>query len=286
MTANPDINRLSLEERLRRLETRLPAPGLGGTADFLLNPKIIDECKDNAVTDVDTGLVFKFTIDNFYDLNARASSGYNPGKCFNNLELRGAVFLPRVNGTLWGPTGVMHRAYIKNSLGNIPQPIDSNREYNAIADINIDAGVFLSEVAPFFPSHTSIYIVNMARGGISFFENPQGTPTSSNVSGTISLMEFGYIVRKKTNSNQFEIAYHFKGTKYISGSPSKYGFYTVYPSCSFGLSIQTNASIFSQTGASGFVVAGGTPTMSGFTGRLPSDLPERYKFMFPTSWYS
>lgn len=286
MTASPDINRLSLEDRIRKLETRLPAPGVGGTADFLLNPKIVDQCAENAVTQVDTGLIFKFVIENFYELNPRPYTPQTPfpGKVFNNLELRGAFFFPKINGVYCSATGMMHRAYIKNSIGNIPPPHETTKPYIGIADINIDGSVFFSEIASFFPSLPSLNIVNVGQSRFAFFDNPQGTPTATNQAGTRVFMSFGYSIQNKQNSNQFQITYYISGTRYISGNPSKYAFDLVYPSCGFGMDMKTNTAPFSYTGTTGYIGTGGPPSTTGCTTRTPSGLPEKYRFMFPDSW--
>lgn len=51
MDKNLDIDRISLEDRIKRLEGRLPGSGggSGGRADFFLDPKVIDQCPENAI---------------------------------------------------------------------------------------------------------------------------------------------------------------------------------------------------------------------------------------------
>lgn len=75
MRKNPDIDRLSLEARIKGLESipPLPKPPLPGVPfefvnPFLFDPKIVDTCKDNAATHIGTGWIVKINVPSFLDL--------------------------------------------------------------------------------------------------------------------------------------------------------------------------------------------------------------------------
>lgn len=76
MSTNPDINRLSLEERIKRLEARFPVSGNGVGFG---GPILWDSYPSNAFTDIGHGVVFKLDIDNLGTAHAslRVLDGMN-----------------------------------------------------------------------------------------------------------------------------------------------------------------------------------------------------------------
>lgn len=110
MKQNPDIDRLSIEERLERLETRLPIGGTGIQSDLFVSPDVIDQCKVNAWTNVGSGLVLRIEYDDFASAPI-LQGGIN---YIRDFGVRWAAFFPIIRGALsllscsWGRI-VCHR---------------------------------------------------------------------------------------------------------------------------------------------------------------------------------
>lgn len=97
MTANPDVNRLSLEKRIELLENRLPAgSGTVGGIPYC-HPDIIDSCRLNEFTKVDGGWLIKFDI---------PDTGAVSGSKLRNCAIKACFFFPVINGIVCSPSQV------------------------------------------------------------------------------------------------------------------------------------------------------------------------------------
>lgn len=96
MKQNPDIDRLSIEERLERLETRLPIGGTGIQSDLFVSPDVIDQCKVNAWTNVGSGLVLRIEYDDLGSVSI-LPGGLN---YLRDFGIRWAAFFPIIRGAL------------------------------------------------------------------------------------------------------------------------------------------------------------------------------------------
>lgn len=99
MDKNLDIDRISLEDRIKRLEGRFPSGGGGGNFPFAIpSGQDFENAKVNAATDIGTGIIFKVEIPN---------TSTFPGIHSNfptNFEFRMCTFYPRVNGFIFQPS--------------------------------------------------------------------------------------------------------------------------------------------------------------------------------------
>lgn len=277
MSTNPDINRLSLEERIKRLETRLPSPGAGGNADFFLDPKIVDQCPENAITDVGTGLVLRIDIPNFYDIQSFALGGSTvyPGRIFNNLELKFVRFYPRIQGTILNCFTEMGRAWLKAPITNVPAPRDGSYAMNANLPFDDSVGRDV-----FFNLMPGITQVGYAGSGCTV-----GLFSQANGPNVVSFAGISFTCYSFTPTRNYTTYMAVTGARRVN---SKNESPTVYPSCSFGISRPVPFSAFPVEGKVYTLGASGdTGAQIGrFTGANPQSLPDIYKPFFPTSWYT
>lgn len=115
MTANPDINRLSLEDRIRALEARPIPPsggggggsGGGGSGSSADSPKLVHkfERRFNPIERVTGGWAQYFSL-----------SYLDQGSTLNNWELNLRVYYPEWQGMIWGATTVV--VYLHSSSGS------------------------------------------------------------------------------------------------------------------------------------------------------------------------
>lgn len=276
MSTNPDVNRLSLDDRVTALEARTPSAG--GSADFFLDPKIVDQCPENAITDVDTGLVLRIDIPNFYDNQSTASGTTSvpyPGRIFNNLELKLVRFYPRMQGTILNCFTEMGRAWLKAPIANVPAPRDGS--YGMNANLPLDDSVGRDIFFNLLPTATQILYA-----GSSF---TIALAATANVSSMVGFVVVGLAPYSYKTPRNYATYITVTGARRIN---NRNEFPSVFPSCAFGVARPSPFSSFPITGNS-FAV-GDSPNIAGqigrFTGANPQSLPDIYKPFFPTSWYT
>lgn len=119
MNTNPDINRLSLEDRIESLENRLPSGGgvvggwlSGGILSF--NPTLIDSVPAGKVTKLPDqgGWFLWFTFDSDNSTNTPVARG---------LIWRFAMVFPEISGVVYSPTHIVIQLETKTSSGTLTQ---------------------------------------------------------------------------------------------------------------------------------------------------------------------
>lgn len=114
---NPDVDPLSLNERVRKLESRLGPGGSGGGA-FVGSIPDFDQYPDNAVKVTNDGVIIKFSFDDLGVNIGLAEVGGVGFKCCG--------FLPYWGGVLGLPYFICTRLYYKNGALGIPSGTHKN----------------------------------------------------------------------------------------------------------------------------------------------------------------
>lgn len=127
---NPDVDPLSLNERVRKLESRLSPGGSGGGA-FVGSIPDFDQYPDNAVKVTNEGVIVKLSFDDL---------GVNIGPAeAGGIGLKCCGFMPFWGGMLGGFQFVAARIYYKYGLNPLP-PLQHK---NASKTISFDVGEWL-----------------------------------------------------------------------------------------------------------------------------------------------
>lgn len=272
MKSNIDIDRISLEERVNALEGRLPIGGsASASGSWMLDPKVIDSCRDNEITELNDGFVAKMEIPNFAALQASNAAYPN---YFNNLEMKIVMFFPLVNGIVMTCSQVFSRWRATATLSNLPPPKSGS------------TGMF-----PYCPIQdwskiTSRFGFGSATWNLGL-QSPWGYPGDIVLGNPAQFFAQELRVTVSIGSARPVLNVSIKGTSYSSPN---YGFIAVGPSVSFGISMlppltpitHRDSHIPSTTIGS----YPSKPSSAGFTGALPSDLPARLKPSYPDSWYA
>lgn len=143
MSVNPNVDRLSIDERLRKLESRFPGGG-GGGGNFSGTLPDFDQFPDNAIKLTNEGMVLKFS-----DSDLGRTFGLPP---VNGVSLKFCYFMPYRNGTLSYPVYACARFYYKNGISSTTAPANSNRVIpfdwsdwvNQVANANVYKGELFS----------------------------------------------------------------------------------------------------------------------------------------------
>lgn len=104
---NSDVDRLSLDQRVSKLEKR---GGSGGGGNFSGNLPDFDQFPDNAMKLTNEGLVLKFSVDN---VGTTFNCPYLPG-----VEFKSCAFLPYYSGILCSPFFLFARVRFKNNVND------------------------------------------------------------------------------------------------------------------------------------------------------------------------
>lgn len=97
MSANTNVDRISLEERIKALEARSPVNG-GNMAFDMPSAQEWENAQPNAMTDIGRGWILRLDIPNTSTTPGVASS------TSRNMRLHWGYFFPKVNGIIFGPT--------------------------------------------------------------------------------------------------------------------------------------------------------------------------------------
>lgn len=272
MKSNIDIDRISLEDRDDALEGRLPINGSSSASGaWLLNPKVIDSCRDNEITELNDGFVAKMDIPNFAALQASDATYPN---YFNNLEMKIVMFFPLVNGIIMTCSQVFSRWRATENLSNLPTPrigSISMYPYCPIQDWSKITSKFN------FGSKTLAFSLHspLSYPGDVILGNPaqsfaQELRLSISIGSERTIMDIS-----------------MKGTSY---SNNNYTFPDVDPSVAFGISMLPPFTplTFRESLVASSVIGSSPsrPSSAGFTGAQPSDLPDHLRPSYPDSWYT
>lgn len=107
--SNSDVDRLSLDQRVSKLEKR---GGSGGGGNFSGNLPDFDQFPDNAVKLTNEGLVFKFSID---DVGTTFNSPYS------GLEIKVCALTPFYSGILSAPFYLLCRVRYKKNVNDFAE---------------------------------------------------------------------------------------------------------------------------------------------------------------------
>lgn len=273
MQSNPDINRLSLEERIQRLETRLPTPGLGGNSDLFVSPDVIEQCKVNAFTDIGIGLVARVEIDDLATLTT-SPGGQNH---WRNFGVKWAGFMPRVQGIIMNA----NMFYIRfTCLRTATFPNTERYPSSVVMMPSFDFSVYESEVA----NKTAGRVINGSVLGFAnirycFLANNQQSFYFGPCNG------IGLVMRLDTRQVNFVIRSNGGNTIPIIPCTSfqviNTSFFPYTPQSGVPLIGGANATVYQGHGT-----LGDYNTNTGWTGIRATDLPDRFRQFYPRSWYS
>lgn len=105
MNTNPDIDRISLEDRVNALELRLPLGGAGLGAIPYCHPDVIEATRINEFTKVDGGWLIKIDIQDTGTI-AGASQG---------MSIKAAWFFPVINDLICSASQCVAQVTFKNT---------------------------------------------------------------------------------------------------------------------------------------------------------------------------
>lgn len=137
MSQNPDVDRVSLDERIppgRSISGFADPidPNVGIEPDDVINPALVDECPENAVTDVGTGLMWRYDVPDFGNVGLHTGGNVR----LSGIGLKLATFYPKVNGVISGRYSTLARLDVNTTTSVGPY----NRQGLFLrSGINIDA---------------------------------------------------------------------------------------------------------------------------------------------------
>lgn len=151
---NPDVDPLSLSERVRKLESRL-GPGGSGGGSFVGSIPDFDQYPDNAIKVTNEGMILKLSID---DIGRSFSCPYYPG-----VELKTCIFVPYQYGMLSSPYFIFARIRFKNNVNDFKAQSQSFS-----AQIPFDVSDYKDHLIA-DPMVQSLFYVGFNGGGVKWF---------------------------------------------------------------------------------------------------------------------
>lgn len=268
MSADANVNRITLEERIKALESG----GSGGGGSSIIpgtafNPKIIDQCADNAVTDIGSGYVFKLNIENLDNL----AIGSGQDRPVGGFGIQSATFFPKIGGA------VLMRSFWCAKLtakGNVGYNHSPQMSYLILP---FNASVFINEVLSHLKPTYSMYDVPLVFSESVYFARGTGAP----IQPARWAENFGFQLRIWTNTpNQVWIILWTKQATSLG---------SLNPAVSFGACIE-GKEWFMPTNTASYpkypIGSYNDFSLAGYTGYTAQSLPDRLKPLYPTSWYS
>lgn len=274
MKPNVDIDRISLEDRVAALESRLPSSGAGLNSSFYIDPTVVDQCKDNAVTDVGNGLIIKISFDDVGSFQAAPSGGVKNHKDFG---LKAAVFMPKINGVRHFMSSTLMRFTVLRASTMVSPPPN----LSSILDFPFDASSaerLLFDHLQITDRSTvrTIYLWNALQ--VMPFQSAQGA-----LSRSAHFHQFqGYLLFRQQGGVSLCLF-----TSIPASQPP-----TSYPCHCFGTA-KYALSPFNSNATPGGGTHGGwvgsiqqQSIYGGYAVAAPQDLPAELKPIYPPSWYA
>lgn len=275
MRKNPDIDRLSLEARIKGLESipPLPKPPLPGVPfefvnPFLFDPKIVDTCKDNAATHIGTGWIVKINVPTLLDLQIvyPVPSSYR----YSN-EIKLAAFFPTVGSAIFS-----HASWICRLGGSF-----ATNQFNErpLFRLPFDVGELHTQLFNEGPTGYSFLNVSLLTAANCYTIQKQ---PSGNLNPRIWTNEFYVHMRVfRNNPNEVFLWLHtpVPGTHYGLGSAISFGI----SSSLFRMFINNQRTV---PPAESIGRDKGSYHLQAYTTTdlATNPLPEELKPLYPTSW--
>lgn len=273
MDTNLDIDRISLEDRIKALEARQPGGGGGGgtglNTNLYIDPAAVEQCPENSVTDVGNGLIVRIDID---DVGA---APIVPGYGRNHIDfgLKAAAFFPKVNGLYYSCTSALMRVNVLKTSRLMTLPGANSSYIRLDFDVSLIEDLYNSLLLPGRDPQKNMHLwFNFGLMPFISFQGDYSTsPFAANFGGMILFI--GTTPCLLINSTQ--------------NNPND----SVPQCCCFGTGLfnfrpfhsnQPPIHIFG--GAVGAV--SGQSTYGSFVGNTPQDLPQAIKSVYPASWYA
>lgn len=276
MSQNPDVDRVSLDNRITSGGSSgggTPTPPAQGTPTIpgtTFNPKIIDQCTPNAVTDVGTGYVFSIDIANDIATLPLVSGS---SRTIQGFGIKLASYFPKA-GTV--PTEYAFWACKLTGKGNAP--VNTSGAETKLT-YSFDASVFKTQVLNNIASgEYSTQVSLLHADQVLFIRSNQTDPSRWADNFKISL-----IIQKSSSQAQLVLASD-RSTSNVIGGDMQRGY-------SIGAAI-TGRPWWRHANAQAHYPAtpiGWNPmffVVAGFSGLHTQALPDRLKPLYPTSWYS
>lgn len=271
MSQNPDVDRVSLDARIGAGGAITPpAPGtpiIPGT-DF--DPKVIDQCRANAVTDIGTGYVFRIDIDNDIATLPLVSGS---SRTIQGFGIKAAAYFPKV-----GTAPMRYSFWACKLTGKGNAPVNSSGGETKLA-YSFDASVFKSQVLEHVATGSyGVRIALLHADQVLFIRSNQTDPNRWADNFKIDIL-----VHKTYEPSELILSSD-RATSNVAGGDIQRGY-------AIGSAItgrpwwrHPNAQAHYPETPIGwnpmfFVVAG-------FSGLHTQALPDRLKPLYPTSWYS
>lgn len=307
MKSNIDIDRISLEDRVTTLEGKVSGPSTspGAPIDYSAIPKIIDQCPENKITNIGSGIVLRLEIPNFYDAPFVQDPAYAnhqywkfPGRCLNGLALKIAAFIP------FGPgqTLTFIRAAAFQTVTNYPAQFTANQQsevekYAYVMRLNVSGFNFddLRSIAG--QSYQDVSLINTYWNVFWTGLRNQGVflkIANPTVWDTIAFsFEMSVTVGRTAAESFIRVIITPPYRRPTTGTSTTHyrSFATILPSYSFGCvpydlpqQLIGNANYYYAGWPE--VQANYALYCGGFTVASPRDLPAKAHRLYPSSWYA
>lgn len=177
---NPDVDRVSLSERVRRLEGRF---GPGGGGGLGVGMPDFDQYPENSVSETPEGTIIKISIDDFGNHNVRELSGMGfKFIAFMKWIASWAVYIPIV----------LCRGHITKQLSSI-----SNNRSNIQTNISINnADIFVDRVCKGFPANVDLQLMPSVGVDVVGFKVPGGVGTVFQTTSLLGKITIKYWYKK------------------------------------------------------------------------------------------
>lgn len=277
MSADANVNRISLEERIKALESGGSGGGGGGSIATVpgttFNPKIIDQCADNAVTDIGIGYVFKLNIENLSDLQLIGGGQ----KAIRGFGVKSATFFPKIGGAT-----LARSFWCAKLTGKERIPHHNYNLFTILQLQSFDASVFKNDVlTPMSTSSTQsidynveiqLFYANEVYFALGSSAPFRADRWATNFSITI-------VINKQPTPTYIKL---FADERRSAGS--------TLPAETFGASVENKDWFQPVSGIALPKISIGSSgqnwSTAGFTDFNTQNFPDRLKPLYPTSWYS
>lgn len=250
---SPDIDRLSMERRLRRLEAGI---GSGGSGGFGLSFPDFDQFPDNEVSKTPNGLVLKYSIDNLGSIGVTELN--NVGFKF----IAYAQFIQNSGGVFFF---AMARMHISRQMGYIR----ADR-----TGITFDPNIANRKLWDDVMAYNGDRIQYLQIGQFTFQINGFGSPNGQGNAAPVGSLHFVMYSKSKWTLNVGRVV----------GQPA---LPTIYPCYTFGCSNITLVSAAAHSAIIGLGSSSGDWAIRpGIMLAQLQDMPVQFQDCYPRSWWS
>lgn len=272
MNINPNVDRISLEDRIKALEARQPGGGPSGShawqGSFMFDPKSTESLQANKAHDLGYAWLFKLDVPNTSDLSPWQNGKHE----IKGLGIKALALFPKFGRALCEPTMYVARLHANPRVNNVA----SNGAISQLV-LNFDLNDFKAQV---FKDLANYYIHNMSviYSDSVYFGGSQASSIPSVWADAFNIrMQFS----ANTPSNTIDFIISATGKSLPGSTGEWFSWGASIPAMPWirtgGANIWPNSPIGKSTSI---------PFTQAFTGKTAQSLPAELQPLYPNSWYA